>query len=196
MKILKRILIVIAAIFLIAVVIGFFLPRHVKVERSLVINAPAASVHAQVNELKNWPNWSPWYEMDPNEKLEYSDPSSGANAWFKWESTNSNVQHGVLKLTASSPEKVDFALNFAEMGDTPGSFAFENADGGTKITWSFDSDFGANPIRHLMGPMMDKMLGSAFEKGLAKMKAYVESHPVVEPTPAAAEIQDSTAAAK
>ena len=198
MKIFKRVLIALLAIILLAGVVGFFLPQHVLVERSAVINAPVEVVSAQINEFKNWNNWSPWYAIDPTEKIVYSEPSSGKGAWFTWESLNSEVGSGKMMLGEVTADKTEFILNYQNSGDANGFFTFTPENGGTKVNWSFDADFKNNPYMHLVGLFMDKMLGGYFEKGLANMKAYVESHPVAPATPATPEIgtavTDSSAA--
>ena len=39
---------------------GLFLPRDWEVERTLVIAAPAAVIHAELEDLRAWRRWSPW----------------------------------------------------------------------------------------------------------------------------------------
>ena len=54
MKILKWILGIIA----LSVAVGFLMPGTTHIERAIDINVPAVDVFNQVNELKNWSNWS------------------------------------------------------------------------------------------------------------------------------------------
>ncbi|MDH3481246.1 MAG: SRPBCC family protein [Gammaproteobacteria bacterium] len=47
-------------------------------------------------------------------------------------------------------------------------------DGGTRLTWAFDANFDNMP-GHYMGLMVDKWVGSDYERGLERFKALAES---------------------
>lgn len=193
MKILKRIFLVLLVVIGAAVLIGFLMPSVRHVERSVSMNVKPDVVFEQVNNLKNWPNWSPWYKLDPNSKIVYSEPSSGAGAFYTWDSQNSNVGKGKMSITESVPgQVVKVRLEFEGMNPSEGAFTFEPEGEGTKATWSFDASMGNNPFFRLMGVMMDKMLGKTFEDGLADMKKVSEAAPVISPEPAPAAPVDSS----
>jgi hypothetical protein len=79
LKKILRYLFIAVAIFL---SVGLLLPGKSHVERQITIVAPTTAVFGQVNELKNWVNWSPWHQLDPNAKWVYSTPSTaGIGAW-------------------------------------------------------------------------------------------------------------------
>ena len=178
MKALKRILLVLGILVLLIVIIGFFLPSKVHVERSVVIKAPANMAFDQVNTLKNWEGWSPWHKLDPNMVLTYSGPASGVGAKYAWTSNDKNVGNGNMTITASMPDSfVGTAMDFMEHGKGTADFTFTKTPDGTKVTWGMNSDMGMNPIAHYFGMMMDKMVGSEFEKGLNNMKEIVEKMP-------------------
>lgn len=81
-------------------------PDDFHVERSAEINAPAAAVFTQVNDLEKWQGWSPWVELDPNAKNEFSATKVGKDASMSWDG-NSQVGKGTLTITDSVPnEKV------------------------------------------------------------------------------------------
>ncbi len=171
----KKILLGLLGIIVLLVIVSFFLPREVHVERSIVINAPQEIAFEQVNTLKNWENWSPWNELDPNMSIVYSGPESGTGAMYTWEG-NDKVGKGNLKITNSEPfNRVETDLDFMEQGVAKGYYTFEPVEGNTKVTWGFDSDMGMNPIGRYMGLMMETFLGPDFEKGLSNMKIAAES---------------------
>ncbi|MBA2558752.1 MAG: SRPBCC family protein, partial [Propionibacteriales bacterium] len=35
------------------------------VQRSATIDAPQARIYEQISDFHNWPNWSPWEDIDP-----------------------------------------------------------------------------------------------------------------------------------
>ena len=191
MKTLKKIGIGLLVVIVLLVIVSFFLPSKVVVARSMVIKAPQEVVFNQVNTLKNWPNWMPWIKMDPNMKLTYDGPASGTGAKYSWSSEKHDVGHGSLTITASTPNtEIDNAMAFEGRGNSTSDFKFEAADGGTKVTWSMESDMGMNPIGRYMGLMMDGMLGKTFEEGLGNLEkasqtaAAAMTQPMVQMAPA------------
>lgn len=179
MKFLKKLLLTITVIVVLLVIIAFFLPRHVAVERSLTMNAPAEVIFAQVNDYKNWEKWSPWHKKDPNMKLFYDGPTAGAGASYRWESDHDQVGNGMQKITASVPnDSVVSEMYFMESKDPAyGIFRFAESDSGTRVTWMMRADMGNNPVGRWMGLMMESWVGSEFEKGLEDLKKIAESQP-------------------
>ena len=72
MKIVKPLLIGLAALIVLLLVIALFLPSAAHVERSASIAAPPAAVFDVVNSLKRFNEWSPWFEIDPAARFTYS----------------------------------------------------------------------------------------------------------------------------
>jgi effector-binding domain-containing protein/uncharacterized membrane protein len=194
MKIIKVILLTLVILVAILATIGFLSPSHVHVERSITINAPAEIVHAQINDLKNWTSWSPWYKMDTAMKIEYNTVASGAGASYTWKSDHKKVGNGDITITASTPDSISTAMNFMENGVAKGNFIFSKSDSGTKVTWAMDSDMGMNPIGRIFGLFMDKMLGPDFENGLASIKEVAEAIPTGPKTYRGYEVKEEDAA--
>ncbi|HSI89708.1 MAG TPA: hypothetical protein VK927_01265, partial [Adhaeribacter sp.] len=101
MKILKKLGLGFLGLATLLIVVSFFLPGKVHVERSLIIKAGAEPVYQQVNTLKNWEKWSPWHEMDPNMQLSYQGPEAGEGAGYSW--VSQEVGNGSLTIAASQP---------------------------------------------------------------------------------------------
>jgi effector-binding domain-containing protein len=173
---LKRILVAIVAVLLLAVIVGLLLPRQVRVERSVSINRPASLVYAVVNSFQLFPKWSPWQDLDPNMHQSTEGPREGVGAKLVW-SGNDKVGTGTQLITGSNPDhSVMSDLDFG--GSTAKSTVTLTAEGSaTRATWTVDMDMGANPIAHYIGLTMDNMLGKDFAGGLAKLKTLVESMP-------------------
>lgn len=174
MKTLKRVLIGLVTVIILVLVVGFALPHQVHVERSIVINAPQAQLFDALNGFKRFNEYSPWAALDPNTQYAYDGPESGVGAKMSWVSTDSKVGSGTNEIIESTPP--DFIRTRLAFGDQPAeaSFKFEPADGGTRVTWGFDCNLGANPIAHYFGLMFDKWIGSDYEKGLANLKQVME----------------------
>lgn len=177
MKTLKRIGIFLVVFLAILLVISFFLPSKVHVERMAVINAQPEIVFKQVNNLHNWNSWMPWNKLDPDMKIKYYGPEEGAGSGYSWTSENSQVGKGKLSITESKQnESITTSMNFTENGEATGTFTFEPVNGNTKIIWGMDMDMGMNPVAKYLGLFMDQMIGADFEKGLSDLKKVSESY--------------------
>ncbi len=181
MKILKRIAIGIFILILLIVLISFFLPSKVHVERSVEMNAKPDVVFGIINDLDKWKQWSPFIEMDTTATMVYSEPSEGVGAWYTWNGKNSG--EGKLTIIQSTPYSfINCEMNFGAMGIATGAFKIDSVANGVKVTWSLDSDGeGISWYFYVMSKylymVMDKNLGQEFEKGLNKIKQIAEDIP-------------------
>lgn len=131
-----------------------------------------------VNYIKNWNEWSPWYELDTTASYTQAGPPSGAGAKLSWVSTNKDVGTGSMTYTeVNAPSLIKQDLNFMEEGIAQGIYTFSPDGNGTKVSWSFEFDTGFNPLLRILGKFMDSMVGKDFEKGLSKLKAILETIP-------------------
>ncbi|AOE50563.1 SRPBCC family protein [Kangiella sediminilitoris] len=178
MKILKNLLLIIAAIAIVLIVVGFFLPQTAHVERSITIDASRDTVFQKVNSFEDYNSWSPWFERDPNAAYQYSGPDSGVGAKMSWQSDNPQVGNGTQEIIESDyPEYVKAEIYFGEEPE-PSYAEFIIEEVGiqkTKLTWTFDIDFGSNLIGRYYGIFMDDMLGPEYQKGLRSLKQQIES---------------------
>lgn len=151
-------------------------PDEFRVTRSATMNASAAAVFEQVNDLYKWNAWSPWAKLDPAAKNSFEGPPSGTGAIMRW-AGNHKVGEGSMTITDSRPsEFVKFRLVFLKpfKATNTAEFAFKSAGNQTTVTWSM---YGKNNFMgKAMGLIMNcnKMVGGQFEKGLASMKSIVE----------------------
>lgn len=177
MRVLNRVLVGFVVIVVAVLSVGFVLPRQVHVERSATIDAPADVVFPLVNDLRQWERWTPWgKDRDPTVELSYSDPAAGKGAWYTW--TSKEFGAGKLEIVDSQPnESIDMVLVFDDHGEPAQcGFAFDSADGKTRVTWHFDADMGVWPPGRYLGLFMDRLLGGDYEKGLARLKDIAEQN--------------------
>jgi len=147
-----------------------------EVTRSETIAAPPALVHGFIDDFHRWPTWSPWEEIDPSMKREYSGPQAGVGARYAWEG-NRKAGKGNMEIVDSQPERVEVRLIFEKpfKGDNQVVFDLKPQDGGaTDLTWTMHgSNKGmASLFTRVFG--MDRMVGKDFEKGLARLKNAAE----------------------
>lgn len=176
MRFLKRALIGIVVIVVVAVGVAYLLPREVSVERTARIDAAPEAIFPYVNSMKRTEEWSPWLERDPNVELSYEGPDEGIGSKMSWASDQRDVGTGTQTITASvANERVESDLDFGPMGTAKAWFALTPVDGGTDVTWGFVGDMGNNPVGRYMGLMMDGLLGPDYEAGLARIKELAEA---------------------
>lgn len=158
--------------------IGFFLPRTAHVERSIVIDAPAATVFTVLNGFRQFARWSPWADIDPQAATTFEGPETGVGARMTW-SGNADVGSGSQEILESEPyRRIRLRLGFGDFsGDFTSTYALAPEAEGTRVTWGFDADYGNSLLGRYFGLLSDAMIGPDYDKGLARLKTLAESLP-------------------
>ena len=174
---LKKILLVLVIVVGVLAGIVALQPSTFHIERSATMSAPPAKVFAQVNDFHAWQAWSPWAKLDPAAKVSFEGPAAGEGAVYKW-SGNSDVGEGSMTLLESHPNdrigiKLDFIKPFA--GTNQVEFTFKPEGDKTLVTWSMSGTNGFVSKAFCLLMNMQKIVGGEFDKGLASIKAIVES---------------------
>lgn len=173
----KKIVLVLAGIIIALALIGFLLPRAVRLERSIVIERSPSMVYATVNSFVLFPQWSPWQHLDPNMTQTTQGPREGVGAKLVW-SGNDKIGSGTQLITASTAnESVVSDLTFGGMGASTSALRLTKTGTATTVRWTLDADMGFGPIGRYFGLIMDKAVGTDFDNGLKNLKALVESMP-------------------
>jgi hypothetical protein len=142
--------------------------------RSTRIHADPASVHALIDDFREWQKWSPWEGVDPDLRREYSGPDHGVGSTYRW-SGNKKAGEGEMRITASTPAAVVVDLEFLKPFKATNITTFTLAAVGdaTEVTWTMTGSRSA--IMSLAGRLFfDKAIGHDFEKGLAALKQESE----------------------
>jgi carbon monoxide dehydrogenase subunit G len=177
MAIALRILVGLVIVVAVIAAVAATRPPRLKIERSIVIAAPAAKIYGLVNDFHNWKQWAPGDKDDPTSNRTYSGAEAGVGAVSSWRG-NGNTNSARMEITEAAPDArvvvtVDFAAPF--VARNVNTYTFEAAaGGGTRVTWDFD---GQNVfMMKVMGVFvnMDKVMGKHFEDGLANLKVAAE----------------------
>jgi hypothetical protein len=164
-----------------ALVYAAIQPDTFRVIRSIVIAAPPDRIFPLINDLHAQSSWSP-FEKDPNMKRTHSGAPAGKGAIYEWDG-NRNVGAGRIAITDSVPPScVSLALDMSRpfAAHNIVDFILEQKGSATnapstQVTWAMQ---GRQPfVAKVMSLFIncDKMVGSQFEEGLAKLKALVET---------------------
>lgn len=183
----KKIFYFIVITLIVFVIVGFFLPRNVHVERSIEIDRPTSTVFTLVNGYSTFNHWSPWAARDPSAVFDISGSPSGAGARLEWTGDPRLTGKGSQEIIESQPwSLVRSRLKFDQQGEATTYFALAEAARGTRLTWGFDTDVtaGQSLVAGLMaryfGLLFDRWIGGDYEAGLARLKTLAESLPNVD----------------
>jgi effector-binding domain-containing protein len=167
--------------------VSFFLPRAVHVERTLSIDRPASTVFALVNGYATIRTWSPWASRDPSAVYTISGPATGVGARMEWEGDPRLSGKGWQEITHSVPyTRVQAELHFDQQGMATTYFDIHEQDGGSAVTWGFDThltegqSFAGGVVAQYFGLLFDRWIGSDYETGLNNLKTLAESLPNVD----------------
>ncbi|MBB5014583.1 SRPBCC family protein [Rehaibacterium terrae] len=175
MRVVKALAGVIAALVVLFFAVGWLLPDRVVVERGIHVARPPAEVHAVLDGFGRFNEWSPWAELDPQARYEFSGPPTGVGATLRW-SGNDAVGSGRQRIVESvAGERVVTALEFDGQGEATARFLLSPRDGGTDVLWRFEADFGGSIAGRWFGLFLDRLIGADYERGLARLKALLES---------------------
>jgi uncharacterized protein YndB with AHSA1/START domain len=158
------------------------MPDTYTVERTVHIQAPATAVYERIADFHRWPAWSPYEGLDPSMTRSYSGAAAGVGAAYEW-SGNMKAGAGRMEIVEAVPnERVVIDLMFTKpfRSESKSTFRIDGdagAGGATTVTWSVTGP--VTTTTRVMGVFrsMDKLMGPAFEKGLASLKADAEAAP-------------------
>ena len=176
MKTFKKIVIWILGIVLVLVIIGFFLPKTYKVERSVYIKAKPELIYDLTSNFNKWKLWIPWTRaIDSTAVFSLEGKEGQLGSVWKWE--GKVLGNGQMTATEFVPAQL-FAYDLAfDKGKykSKGRITIETAADSCKVSWIDEGDLGYNPVNRYFGLMMDKMMGPDFEKGMKKLKTVCEA---------------------
>ncbi|WP_026607398.1 SRPBCC family protein [Methylocapsa acidiphila] len=152
-------------------------PDMCRVARSIQIAAPRARIFPLINDLRAMNEWNPFVKADPAIKLAYSGPASGVGAVnsFAGDSKVGAGQAEIIESVVPAKVVMTIAMERPMKCRNRVEFALTPAPEGTEVAWTMT---GAQPY---FGKLMsifinvDKMVGGAFEKGLADLKTRAEA---------------------
>lgn len=173
--VLALLLALVLALAALAVFAALTKPDTFQVERRLVIKAAPEKLWPLVSDLRGFHQWNPFGAKDPSAKVSFSPDSSGPGARYAWESVVIGV--GSMEITgvqdrAATRFKLDFLKPFEAHNQA--EFALSAAPGGTEVRWTMKGP--ATLVSKVMDVVfnMDRMVGTDFEAGLARLKALAE----------------------
>ena len=175
----QKILYGIIAFVALLILIGFALPRTHRVEISVEIDAPRATVFALVNDFRRFAEWAPWTETDPNVRFMYSGNPRGTGATVTWD--GAILGTGTQTIVESRPyDYVGIVMSPGEPGEARSWFRLTPGVGTTEVRWGFEADYGMNIVGRYFSSMLGSVVAREYEVGLQRLKELAESLPAAD----------------
>jgi effector-binding domain-containing protein len=178
MKMVRLLFFFLLAVLVVVMALTLILPTSQKVERSVVINAPAAVIYQELIKLENFNKYSVWAQQDSAATYTLSGTDGTVGAVSSWSGHPEISGDGKIEITALEENKsVTHQLHFTrpKEGNASSVFSLMENNGLTTVTWNFAL---ATPrpwnIFNLFYSM-DKEMGKDFEYGLSALKKAIES---------------------
>lgn len=151
-------------------------PPQYQVAREITISASAETIFPYINNAKKMNSWNPWIELAPKSKVTFSGPEEGVNATTSW-TGDENLGTGSATVVESIPNSlVKTRLEYTKpyVMTQAAQITLKPTSNQTIVRWSVSGEntFVGRLFCYFMD--MDKMVGGAFEKGLAKLKILIE----------------------
>ena len=157
------------------------------VERSIEIDRPDSTLFTLLNSFATFSTWSPWSERDPSIIYQYSGPASGTGARINWSGDPRLSGSGWQEIIESKPSSlVRMQLDFDQQGRANSYFQIDPSASGTLVTWGFDINlvegqgFFGSLLARYFGLFFDRWIGTDYEQGLVRLKAFAESLPATD----------------
>jgi len=151
-------------------------PDTFSVERSIEIKAPPEQIFPLINDLHNFPRWSPYDNIDPAMQRQFSGAARGKGAVYAWQGNN-QVGSGRLEIVDATPySRVVMKLDYIKpvVAHNLCEFTLQEAGGHTRLTWRMH---GAVPFLSKVMSLffsIDNVIGPQFELGLANLRRLTD----------------------
>jgi uncharacterized protein YndB with AHSA1/START domain len=151
-------------------------PGGYRVARSVAVQAAPEAVYRQLEDLRQFPRWSPWDGRDPQIKRTFDGAPRGVGARLRWQG-NQVVGSGSLSISmATPPSQLRYVMQLERpwQATIVNDLGIARAAEGCTVTWTVVGELGFWAKLFLLFDDPDRRVGSDLELGLAKLKLLVE----------------------
>jgi len=178
MKALKYIFLLLLLIIIAGAIYIATLNSSYDIARTKVIKAPIQVVYNNVNDYKNWPEWSPWIEKDSSATLNFADKTSGEGGSYSWNGEilgEGSIETTTTKTNENINQKITFIKPWESQSDI--YWNFKSVEGGTEVVWGMkgELDFMSRAFMTFTGGI-EKEVGANYERGLFKLDSVLQAH--------------------
>jgi len=135
-----------------------------------------ATVFVLLNDFHRIQLWSPPTEDDPNARIELSGPVRGTGATLQWD--GQIIGSGRQTITESDPwHRVVSRITLGNGTEATSTLALEEEGSATRVTWTYERDFGMNLAGRFFGVLLDRIHGPRLERDIARLTDLAEGLP-------------------
>ncbi len=178
----RLLILILGAAIGLSLLLSLALPASVSVSRLTDIDAPLASTFAQINVPRNHSKWmGPALAGIGDVEFQYTGPRQGTGANIRWQSDDARVGSGERAIIDSREnEQIELASSFEGAGEARQIFQFEGDSVKTRVSTSYELDYGFDLFGRITGLFADKMIGPELEASLARLKLRAEGLPATD----------------
>jgi hypothetical protein len=173
MKTLKIIGMVVLAMVIIVAIVIVMQPEEPHIEKSIVINAPAASIFPEVSNHKNFNILSPWTKMDPLVNQPFDGAKANVSSKMVWEASKTGIRsQRIEEIEENKRVKCVMTFNGYD-GKFYSEFRLTPEGDGTRVTWTYDGQ-NVGLKGKAIWLFAGSVLGGQYQQGLIDLKHLVE----------------------
>ncbi len=146
-------------------VYGSLLRTEWRVERFVIVDAPVAVIHPLVEAPKEWTRWM--VDENPADIKPFGG-DRGVGAGLRWEG-------GELEIVAGDSEQgIRYEKRLIDLPPSDGSLSYSQAQGGTKVTWVDEGDYGRWPLGGYLVSRIERSLQRRCDRSLRALTLLAE----------------------
>lgn len=176
MKIVKRILLVLAILIAIPLITALFIKKDFTVAREVVVNKPNSQVFNYVKYLKNQDKFNKWVMTDPAAQKTYRGTDGTVGFAYAWNSKMDELGEGeqVIK-KIDEGHRLDYDVHFVRPFENNANIYMATepvSNNQTKVKWVFQGT-SKYPM-NFMNLFIDNILGKDLATSLDNLKSLLE----------------------
>jgi len=173
----RRLLAMLLVVVILIILVGFMLPRSITIERSRSFDHPAPILFEVLNDLRHFPQWSPWDSGGASLTYRREGPDAGPGAALIWNEGEQESAGRLWIIDNAFPRRIDLKM---ELGDSEvdSYYAIESENGQQTVTWGMTVEFSTFDLTgRYVGLMLPALIGPSYEDGLERLASYLSRTP-------------------
>lgn len=169
----KSIFRLVTFLIILILVIGFLLPTHYQIKKSIYIEATPTSLDYWLFDLKNWPSWQTWHLINPDLTFIFGEKTRGVGAFLAWQG---RYQTGELTFSMVDDKNIQFNilfndehLAFSALKIEP--IIFHKDRSKYLVSWTIEGEITPPIFAGYLALLHKIILSSALEVGLKNLQS-------------------------
>lgn len=170
MRCIKLLLISFILLFIVVMSISLFIPSRVRISRAVNMRSPATAIWKQVDDMRNWKDWNPFFMQLDFSTIEKADSSGGTlrsmlvqGTEIKWQEIKPD-EH-IASFQKGDRKPVYNGWNVIAHGSSDS----------TTVQWYMDFHLSWYPWEKFASLAFDRSYGPQMEQGLSNLKKITET---------------------